>query len=137
MERWIGIDFGSKYIGVAISGEGMAFPLKTLDARPENKLLDALRRLARDEGADGFVVGLPIHMNGSEGHAAKLCRDFAGRLAAHTGLPAELFDERLSSWEAEGKLIEGGMKPSERKQHVHAVAAQMILEGFLKGRRGA
>jgi putative holliday junction resolvase len=137
MERWIGIDFGSKYIGVAIGGGGMAFPLKTMDAKPEQKLLDALRKLAKDEGAVGFVVGLPINMNETEGRAAKLCRDFAQRLGKHTGLTTELFDERLSSWDAEGKLIEGGLKPSERKQRIHAVAAQMILEGFLKARRGA
>jgi putative Holliday junction resolvase len=136
MERWIGIDFGSKYIGVAIGGDDMAFPLKVMDAKPEPKLLDALRKLAVEEGAKGFVVGMPVNMNDTEGYAAKLCRDFAQRLAKHTNLPAELFDERLSSWDAEGKLIEGGLKPSERKQRVHAVAAQMILEGFLKGRKG-
>jgi putative Holliday junction resolvase len=135
MKRWIGIDFGTKYIGVAIGGEDMSFPLKTLDARPEGKLLDALKRLATQEGAAGFVIGLPINMNGSEGPAAKACRDFAARLAKHTDLPCELFDERLSSWEAEGKLIEGGLKPSERKQRVHAVAAQTILEGFFKSRK--
>ncbi|MBK8208397.1 MAG: Holliday junction resolvase RuvX [Planctomycetes bacterium] len=135
MARWIGVDFGSKFIGVAIGDESMCFPLKTLDAKPEGKLLDALKKLATDEGASGFVVGLPIHMHGEEGSAAKLCRAFAGRLAAHTQFPAELFDERLSSWEAEGKLIEGGLKPHERKQRVHAVAAQMILEGFFKSRK--
>ncbi|MBX3459582.1 MAG: Holliday junction resolvase RuvX [Planctomycetes bacterium] len=134
--RWIGVDFGSKYVGVAIGDESMCFPLNALDARPESKLLDALRKLATDEGAAGFVVGLPIHMNGSEGKAAKLCRDFAARLAAHSDLPVELFDERLSSWDAEGKLIEGGLKPHERKQRVHAVAAQMILQGFFNARKG-
>lgn len=136
MQRWIGVDFGSKYIGVAIGDASMCFPLKVLDAKPEAKLLDALHKLARDEGAAGFVVGLPVNMDGSEGLAARLCREFAQRLAAHGKLPAELFDERLSSWDAEGKLIDGGLKPSQRKQRVHAVAAQMILEGFFKAREG-
>ncbi len=135
MPRWIGVDFGSKYIGVAIGDESMCFPLKTLDAKPERKLLDTLKKLATEEAAAGFVVGLPIHMHGEEGKAARLCRDFAVRLSAHTQFPAELFDERLSSWEAEGKLIDGGLKPHERKQRVHAVAAQMILEGFFKSRK--
>lgn len=135
MPRWIGVDFGSKYVGVAIGDESMCFPLNALDAKPEDKLLAALKRLATEEGAAGFVVGLPIHMGGNEGKAAKICRDFASRLAKHTSLPVEMFDERLSSWDAEGKLIEGGLKPHERKQRVHAVAAQMILQGFFSARK--
>jgi mannose-1-phosphate guanylyltransferase len=135
--RWLGVDFGRKWVGVAV-GEpgGVCMPLKTLDARPEDKLLSALKRLAREHGAEAMVVGLPLNMNGSEGHAAKVCRDFAARLGAHTGLPVQLFDERLSSWDAEGRLIDAGLKPSERKQRVHAVAAQMILEGYMKRLEG-
>jgi putative Holliday junction resolvase len=135
--RWLGIDFGTKHIGLAIGEEaaGLSMPLKVLAAQPESTLLNDLKKLANAESLEGFVVGLPINMDGSEGRSAKACRDFAARLAAHTGTPVEFGDERLSSWEAEGMLIEGGMKPSERKQRVHAVAAKLILESFFTARK--
>jgi putative Holliday junction resolvase len=133
---WLGVDFGSKWVGVAVSAPGttMTFPLDTLDAKPEERLLEGLLKLANSHRAIGFVVGLPFNMDGSEGPAAKLCRDFAKRLAEYSKLPAELHDERLSSWEAEGRLIEGGLKPSERKKQVHSVSAKVILEAFVKHR---
>lgn len=137
MSRWLGVDFGSKYVGVAVGDEAIAMPLKVLDARPDEKLLSSLKKLAASEDVAGFVVGLPVNMDGSEGKAAKLCREFGARLAAHSQLPVEYADERLSSWEAEGMLIEGGLKPSERKQRVHAVAAKLILEAFFSARKAA
>jgi putative Holliday junction resolvase len=97
--------------------------------------LTELKKLGAEESLEGFVVGLPVHMDGSESRASKACREFGAMLAAHTGLPVEYGDERLSSWEAEGMLIEGGMKPSERKQRVHAVAAKLILEAFFTARK--
>ena len=136
MTRWLGIDFGTKYIGVAVGDDSISMPLKTLAAKPEQKLLADLSKLAKSEAAGGFIVGLPINMNGSEGSSAKACRDFGKRLAESSKLPVEFGDERLSSWEAEGMLIEGGMKPSERKQRVHAVAAKLILEAFFAARKG-
>ncbi|MCZ7606063.1 MAG: Holliday junction resolvase RuvX [Planctomycetota bacterium] len=137
MSRWLGVDFGSKYVGVAVGDEAIAMPLKVLDARPDEKLLSSLKKLAASEDVAGIVVGLPVNMDGSEGKAAKLCREFGARLAAHSQLPVEYADERLSSWEAEGMLIEGGLKPSERKQRVHAVAAKLILEAFFSARKAA
>ncbi|MBZ0137810.1 MAG: Holliday junction resolvase RuvX [Planctomycetes bacterium] len=135
MPRWIGVDFGSKYVGVAVGDEDISMPLTTVAAQPDDALLVALGKIAAEQGADAFVVGLPINMDGSEGGAAKLCRDFGERLRQHTKLPVEFADERLSSWEAEGMLIGGGMKPSERKQRVHAVAAKLILEAFFTARK--
>ncbi|MCC6464412.1 MAG: Holliday junction resolvase RuvX [Planctomycetes bacterium] len=138
-EVWIGVDFGTRYVGVAVGevSTGLPMPVKTLGAKPEPALLNALSKLAREQGAIGFVVGLPVNMNGSEGPAAVACRAFAQRLAGHTGLPAELEDERLSSWEAEGLLIEGGLTPSERKDRVHAVAASLVLKAFFDRRKPA
>ena len=135
--RWLGVDFGSKYVGLAVGDDSVSIvmPLKTISAQPDEALLKELTKLARDEGMVGYVVGLPINMDGTVGGAAKICRDFGERLTAHSGLPVEYADERLSSWEAEGMLIEGGMKPSERKQRVHAVAAKLILEAFFAARK--
>ncbi|MCB9893737.1 MAG: Holliday junction resolvase RuvX [Planctomycetes bacterium] len=137
--RWLGVDFGSKYVGLAVGDDSVSIvmPLKTIDAQPDQSLLDELKNLAVEEGIVGFVVGVPINMDGSEGKSSRLCREFGTRLAAHTAKPVEYSDERLSSWEAEGMLIEGGMKPSERKQRVHAVAAKLILEAFFTARKAA
>lgn len=133
MARWLGIDYGSKYVGLAIgeTGLSMSMPLKTIPAQPEIQLLETLAKMAKSESLVGFVVGLPINMDGSEGPMAETCRKFGKTLATMTYLPVEFSDERLSSWDAEGQLIDGGLKPSERKDRVHAVAAKIILEHFL------
>lgn len=139
MTRWLGVDFGTKYVGTAVGDDSVSLvmPLRTISAQPDSALLEELRKIGLEQGAIGFVVGLPINMDGTEGGAAKSCREFGQRLAEHTGLPVEFGDERLSSWEAEGMLIEGGLKPSERKQRVHAVAAKLILEAFFTRRKAA
>jgi putative holliday junction resolvase len=133
-ERWIGVDYGRKRVGVAVGDADLSLPLKALDAQPEDTLLKALRKLAEEEHAAGFVIGLPYNMNGTEGPAAAACRAFGARLAAASGLAVEYADERLSSWEAEARLIEGGLRPSQRKDKIHAVAAQLVLEAFFRGR---
>lgn len=132
-ERWLGVDFGSKHVGLAIgeTGLSMAMPLKTIPAQPEDELFRSLAEIAKTESLAGIVVGLPLNMDGTEGHAARICREFARKLADRVDLPVKLSDERLSSWDAEGQLIEAGLKPSERKDRVHAVAAKIILEHFL------
>lgn len=131
---WIGVDPGTRYVGIAVgdAASGVAAPLRTLDASPEAALLKQLLRIATDHGAQGFVVGLPLNMDGSESAGCKSARAFAARLAEASGLPVELVDERLSSFEAEGRLIDGGLKPSERKMRVHAVSAALLLEVFFK-----
>lgn len=137
--RWLGIDFGSKHVGVAICDElGMfAHPFTTLDARPRDRLLAELLHIAALEDVVGYVVGLPLNMNGSEGRAAALTREFAEQLRQASPRAVELVDERLSSWEAEGKLIAAKMKPSRRREKVHEVAAQVILHSFLERRKAA
>ncbi len=137
--RWIGVDYGRKHVGIAICDEyGMfAHPVGTFDAQPLDKLLARLGKLATEEGAQGFVVGLPLNMDGSEGPAAKINRRFAEALEHAALRPVELFDERLSSWEAEGMLIQAGLSPSKRRKRIHAVAAQIILSAFVERRKAA
>ncbi|CAG0966689.1 Putative pre-16S rRNA nuclease [Planctomycetaceae bacterium] len=137
--RWMGIDFGSKHIGVAICDElGMfAHPYTTLEAKPRDKLLATLLQIAGEEDVVGYVVGLPLNMNGTSGRAAQLVHEFVDELKLATPRPVELVDERLSSWEAEGKLIDAGLKPGKRKEKVHEAAAQIILRTFLDRRRTA
>jgi putative Holliday junction resolvase len=137
--RWLGIDFGSKHVGVAICDElGMfAHPFVTLEAKPREKLLSNLLEIASEEDVVGYVVGLPLNMNGTEGRAAQLVREFVDELKLATPRAVELVDERLSSWEAEGKLIDAGLKPGKRKEKVHEAAAQIILRTFLDRRKAA
>lgn len=135
--RWIAVDFGRKHIGLAICDEEgrFAHALDTLPAEPRDKLWAALRAYARDESAVGFVVGLPYNMDGSEGKAAKHTRKFAHELAKATKLPVEFEDERLTSFEAEGRLIDAGMKPSLRRRRVHEASAVLILQAFIARRK--
>jgi len=130
--RWIGVDFGTRFVGVAVgdAASHIATPLKTLESKPEPALFKALSRIAREHGARGLIVGLPLNMDGSEGAACKSARAFAAKLAAAAKLPVEFVDERLTSFDAEGKLIEAGFKPSERKQRVHAISASLILQAY-------
>jgi putative Holliday junction resolvase len=132
--RWIGVDSGTRWVGVAVgdAASKMAMPLKTLESKNDAALFKALARVASENGARGFVVGLPLNMDGSEGPACKLARAFAAKLAAAAKLPVEFVDERLTSFDAEGKLIEAGLKPSERKQRVHAVSAALILQAYFE-----
>lgn len=132
---WIGVDPGTRYVGVAVgdAASKVAAPLKVLDAKPEPALMRALLKIASEHGARGFVVGLPLNMDGSESAGCKSARAFGTKLAETAKLPVELVDERLSSFEAEGRLIEGGLKPSERKMRVHAVSAALLLEAFFSG----
>ncbi|MCA8947431.1 MAG: Holliday junction resolvase RuvX, partial [Planctomycetes bacterium] len=69
MNRWLGVDFGTKYVGTAVGDDtvSMAMPLKTISAQPDTALLDELKKLAIEQGVNGFVVGLPINMDGTEG----------------------------------------------------------------------
>ncbi len=129
----LGLDLGKRRIGVAV------FDLPALGVRPLTTLLrsstprdfDQLRAIAADRQAHRIIVGLPLNMNGSEGPAARDARRFADRLSAELGLPVELFDERLTSFEAESRLKESPMGRNSRKLMVDQVAAALILEGWL------
>lgn len=138
----IGIDLGRKRIGLAISdGEG-AYPIETLERRSLKFDLDAIRARLADRDVSLIVVGLPLNMDGTEGRPARAARAFAEHLGLVTGLPVQMFDERLSSVEADERLREARSsrtsKRAARKNVVRdAVAASVILEGWLESRRGA
>lgn len=138
MGRWIGIDFGSKRIGLAHADPGarVATPAETLAA---GHSLAATARLVvawaeRNEAA-GLVVGLPLNMDGTDSAQTRAVRTFAAALAAATTLPIELWDERLSSYQADQFLDEAAVRPSRRKGRRDALAAQVILQSFLDARR--
>lgn len=134
--RWLAVDHGTKRIGVAFCDELeiLATPFEVL-ANDGEAALARLVRLAREEGAQGLVVGLPKHKDGAESATAPLARAFGEALAARTGLPLRFADEHLSSAAAEQLLATRGVKPKDRKARLDAAAAAVILEGFLEERR--
>lgn len=136
--RAIGLDVGTKTIGVALSDELYltAQPLVTLERAGFKRDLEALGRLASEHEVAQWVVGLPLNMNGTEGPAARLARSFQLRLAAALRVPVDLFDERLSSFEAETRLRDQGFSSKDRRGMVDAEAAAVILQGWLDGRAG-
>ena len=137
--RALGLDLGSKRIGVAVSDLSgtIASPL-TVVARSRSRRYDhaTLAALVRDEEADVVVVGLPRSLSGDLGPAARGVLKEAEVLATVVGVPVETYDERLSTVAAEAALRESGVRGPARRQIVDKVAAAVILQGWLDARRG-
>lgn len=134
--RIAAIDFGRKRIGIAITDDSghNAYPLGTIKRRSHRADTETVRACIAERDLVRIVVGLPLNMDGSEGPMARAVRAFAERLAAATGLPVELYDERLSSFEAEERLRTAPSSRAARRRAVDAVAAVVILEGWLESR---
>ena len=130
-----GIDFGRKRIGLAISDGQGAYPIGIIERRSLKHDLEAIRSRMADRDVSLIVVGLPLNMDGTEGPSARAARAFAERLGAATGLPVEMFDERLTSFEAEERLREASASRAAKKATRDAVAAAVILEGWVESRR--
>ena len=131
--RYLGVDVGRAKIGLALADDVLrtARALRTLRRAGEARDLAEIRKVAEEFEVERAVVGLPLHMDGSEGASARLARGFAGRLGAALGLPVELHDERLSTFEAEDRLRRQGFSARDRKEVVDAEAAAVILQGWL------
>ena len=129
----LGLDFGTKRMGVAVSNsdQTVAVPVETWLVRQPAQNLKHLRELIEDYRAVGFVLGLPIRTNGEEGTAAAIVREFGVWVAAQTSLPLVYVDERYSSAEAELLIWRRGESPSQRKQPLDSLAAQIILQSYL------
>lgn len=129
----IGLDFGTKTIGVAASDglRTVATPVETV--KRKKFTLDAARllELAKDRQAVGFVLGLPRNMDGTEGPRAQSTRAFARNLAGLTDLPIAFWDERLSTVAAERALLEADTSRKRRAEVIDHVAAAYILQGLL------
>ncbi|ACG73858.1 Holliday junction resolvase YqgF [Anaeromyxobacter sp. K] len=134
--RTLGVDLGRVRIGLAVADEILrtARAVTTVVRRTEAEDLSAIAEVARDYEVTRAVVGLPLNMDGTEGPSARLARGFAPRLEAALGVPVELFDERLSSFEAESRLRARGLSAREQRGQVDAEAAAVILQGWLDRR---
>jgi putative holliday junction resolvase len=129
----IGLDLGTKTIGVATSDPDRRVATAVETIRRKNFSSDAARvlALADERGAVGFVLGLPVNMDGSEGPRAQSTRAFARNLARLTGLPIALWDERLSTAAAERGLIAADVSRARRTKVIDQHAAMFILQGAL------
>jgi len=134
--RWLAIDHGTKKIGLAFSDELeiLASPFVVWPQEDE-RTLDRLARLCKEEGVQALAVGLPRHKDGAESATAPAARAFGEALAARTRLPLRFVNEHLSSAEAERLLRERGVKPEKRKLLLDAAAAAVILSELLEDRR--
>ena len=139
-QRLIGLDPGSKLIGVALSDPllMLASPYGTINRGKLRAAAEEVRAIAAKEGAGGLVVGLPLSMDGSMGPAAHSARDWARALSEAAGLPVALWDERLSSSAVNRMLIaEADMTRARRAQVVDRAAAAYMLQAALDATRPA
>lgn len=131
--RVMAVDYGDARTGVAISDAlGMLAGFTTVvHGRKAEQVAGQVGRLAKEHGVERLVLGFPRNMDGTEGARAELYRAFAGLLEAETGLSPVLWDERRTTVEAHAILHTGGKKMKDHKKNVDAVAAALILEGYL------
>ncbi len=137
--RIMGLDFGSKTVGVAVSDALLltAQGVEIIRRKEENKLRQTLARietLIQEYEVEELVLGLPKHMNGSEGVRAELTEEFKDKLERRTGLPVTLWDERLTTVSADRTMMEAGIRRENRKEYVDMLAAVFILQGYLDRR---
>lgn len=129
----MGVDYGDARTGIAISDLLCTIVGSTavVPSRNTEKAIADIVRMVKEQSVGQIVVGLPRNMDGSEGPRAALCREFAEKLEAATGVPVTMWDERRTTVEAHNILSQHNYHGKKRKDTVDAVAASLILEGYL------
>lgn len=134
--RIMGLDYGSKTVGVAVSDAlGLtAQGIEIVRRKSENKLrqtLALIEEIAKEYGVEKIVLGFPKHMNNDIGERAEKSLEFKEMLERRTGLPVVMWDERLTTVEADRTMMETGIRRENRKEYVDMIAAVFILQGYL------
>ena len=137
--RIMGLDFGSKTVGVAISDALLitAQGIEIIRRKEENKLRQTLARIEElivQYDVEEIVLGLPKNMNATEGERVALTMEFKEKLERRTGLPVRMWDERLTTVAADKAMMEAGVRRENRKDYVDMIAATLILQGYLDRR---
>ena len=132
----MGLDYGSKTVGVSISDALLltAQGIETIERKEENKLRKTLARieaLIKEYEVERIVLGLPLNMNDTIGERAERTLEFKAMLERRTGLEVVMWDERLTTVEAEQILIESNVRREDRKKYIDKIAAGFILQGYL------
>ena len=138
--RIMGLDFGSKTVGVAVSDPLYitAQGLEIIRRKEENKLRQTLARIEEiivEYEVEEIVLGYPKNMNNSEGDRAKLSLEFKEKLERRTGLNVVMWDERLTTVAADKAMMEAGVRREDRSKYVDMIAATLILQGYLDYRK--
>lgn len=133
----VGIDFGDARTGIAVCDkyEMMASDVGFIRADSYKKALAAVGEKVVELKAELIVVGNPINMDGSQGSRSEKCKAFARELSELTGIPTEMYDERLTTVSAHKILNENNIRGKKRKETVDALSARLILEDFLRLRK--
>jgi putative Holliday junction resolvase len=137
--RILGLDFGDKRIGVAVSDEmgWSAQAIKTINRRSAVEDVKQIKEIAEEYEADEIIVGLPVNMNGTLGTGVEKVNNFISLLKEHIVVPINTWDERLSTVAAERNLIDAGLSRKKRKDVIDMLAASVILQGYLDYLRSA
>lgn len=133
MGRILGLDFGTKRVGAAVSDESrtIATPVEVYERRDKAQDARHYTHLVTENDVERIVIGLPVHLSGREGMTAGQARTWGDWLAEVTGLPIVYFDERFTTSDAEESLIEVGLKRSKRKGLRDMLAARILLQNYL------
>lgn len=140
MDRLIGLDFGTKTVGVAVS-DALGFTAQGVEiirrerAEKLRKTLARIEEIISEYDVKGIVLGLPRNMNGSEGERVEKTREFGEMLERRTGLSVEYWDERLTTVAADRAMIDMDIRREKRKDYVDEIAAMLILQGYLDSKR--
>jgi len=131
--RMLGLDYGSRRIGVAISDPlGLtAQPLPAISRQGDRKDAAEIGRRAAELGATSVILGLPLLMNGDEGPAAVRAREFGARIETETSLPVTMWDERMTTVQSERHLIASGVRRERRKELRDSLSAMFLLQSAL------
>ena len=131
--RLLGIDLGTKRIGIAISdyNQKVATPLQTLDNSKQSKLIDALESIIAEYDIRGIIIGNPINMDGTYGKSSQSAKDIAVNISNKIDIPVSLWDERLSTVGAFNLSSELDINVSKREKDIDKFAAAFILQGAL------
>ena len=129
--RILALDFGERRIGVAASSGELASPLQVIHRKSRKKDVETIASLVERESAELVVVGLPLDSRGEKGTQARKATSFARRLAASLKVPVVLWDERLTTVEAESLLRDAGKSSGRRRDIIDAAAAAVILQSYL------
>ena len=140
--RIMGLDFGSKTVGVAVSDPlgSTAQGVEIIRRKSQSKLRQTLARieeLVEEYDVNELVLGFPKNMNGTEGERCERTKEFKELLEKRTGLPVALWDERLTTVAADRSMLEKGMGRYERKEYVDEIAAVFILQGYMDAKKMA
>ena len=132
--KYLGLDLGTKTLGLAIADEKVLIssPLKTIKYNDIDELIEEVLSIIEEKKVSRLALGLPKNMDGSLGFAAERSLSFKERLEEKTDVPITLIDERLSTVEAEGYLINEGIKGKKKKDIIDAIAANIILDTFIR-----